>query len=371
MSVSPAAAARSPGTAHERGYHPLRVKEVISETSEAVSYVLDVPADKQAAFAYRAGQFLTFRLPIDGRTVYRSYSMSSAPEVDDDLTVTVKRVPGGIGSNWMLDNLKPGDTVEASVPAGVFRRETAERSVLAFAAGSGITPIQSLVKATLSSTERSVHLLYANRDRESVIFAAALDELSAAHPGRLDVVHHYDDDHGFIEAAHVASYLEAARNADCYVCGPGPFMDIVETALLDGGVPADQIRIERFTVSEPADPVDALETPTTGPPATEARPAGPAAGCDVTIELDGQTKTTTHHPGATILQTARQAGLSPPFSCEAGNCATCMAKLIDGEVTMHVNDALYDDEVADGWILTCQSVPTTPTAHVVYGYEGP
>jgi ferredoxin-NADP reductase len=359
MSVSSAAAASPPGIAHDRGYHALRVKAVIAETSEAVSFVLDVPADKRPAFAYRAGQFLTFRLRIDGRTVYRSYSMSSAPEVGDELTVTVKRVPNGVGSNWMIDNLTPGDTVDASVPAGVFRLGTDERDVVAFAAGSGITPIQSLLKSALATTGRRVRVLYANRDRKSVIFAQALEELNAAHPGRLDVVHQYDDDNGFVDAAHIAPYLEVAKTADCYVCGPGPFMDIIESALLAGGVPAEQIRIERFTVAEPAAPADAVETPATDKP----------AGTQVTVELDGQTKTTTHHPGATILQTARQAGLSPPYSCEAGNCATCMAKLLDGEVTMHVNDALFEDEVADGWILTCQSVPTTPTVHVVYGYE--
>jgi ferredoxin-NADP reductase len=367
MTVSSAAAQPVPGTetqptpgiVHDRGYHPLRIKAVIPETPDAVSLVLDVPADKQAAFAYRAGQFLTFRLRIDGRTVYRSYSMSSAPEIDDDLAVTVKRVADGVGSNWMIDNLTPGESVDASVPAGMFRLGTVERDVVAFAAGSGITPIQSLLKATLSTTGRRTRLLYANRDHDSVIFAAALDELCAAHPERLDVTHHYDSDHGFVDATHIEPYLDAAKTADCYVCGPGPFMDIIESALLAGGVPAEQIRIERFTVAEPAAPADAVETPATDKP----------AGTQVTVELDGQTKTTTHHPGATILQTARQAGLSPPYSCEAGNCATCMAKLLGGEVTMHVNDALFEDEVADGWILTCQSVPTTPTVHVVYGYE--
>ncbi|MBV9872477.1 MAG: ferredoxin--NADP reductase [Frankiaceae bacterium] len=351
-----------PGAGHDRGYHPLTIAAVVNETADAATYILDVPLDRRASFMYRAGQFLTFRLTIDGTTIYRSYSMSSAPEVDDALAVTVKRVPAGRGSNWMLDNLAAGDTVEASVPAGVFTLGTTDRPLMGFAAGSGITPVISLLKAALATTARSAALLYANRDGDSVIFAAVLADLVRANPERLTVDHRYDCDDGFVDAATIAAYVETARAADCYICGPGPFMDIVETALLGAGVPAEQIHIERFTVTEPADPVAASE------PAPEVAAAA-ATGTAVTIELDGQTKSTKHHPGTTILQTARQMGMSPPFSCEAGNCATCMAKLLDGEVTMYVNDALYDDEVADGWILTCQSVPTTPTVHVVYGYE--
>jgi ferredoxin-NADP reductase len=351
---------------HERGYHPVTIAAVVSETADAATLVLDVPAEREAAFDYRAGQFLTFRLTIDGATIYRSYSMSSAPDVDDALAVTVKRVPGGRGSNWMLDNLTAGATVETSVPAGVFTLTPIDRPIIGFAGGSGITPVISLIKAALATTERTASLLYANRDTDSVIFAAALDELATSHDGRLTVTHRYDDQDGFVDPAAITPYLETAKHADCYICGPGPFMDIVESTLLAGGVPADQIHIERFTTVEPADPAVVVDTETTPAPSA---PAEAAAAAEITIELDGQTKTTTHHPGTTILQTARQLGMSPPFSCEAGNCATCMAKLLDGEVTMYVNDALYDDEVADGWILTCQSVPTTPTVHVVYGYE--
>jgi ferredoxin-NADP reductase len=359
----------SAAPAHDRGYHPLPIKRVVRETAEAASIVFDIPAELATSYRYQAGQFLTFRVTLDGQTVYRSYSMSSAPAVDGELAVTVKRVPGGRVSNWIVDELSAGDTIDASVPAGVFRLPEVERDVLGFAAGSGVTPVFSILKQALASTERRVQLLYANQDSDSIIFAAELDRLTASHGERLAVEHHLDCDRGFVDAASVAPYLEAAKTSDCFICGPAPFMDIVETALLDGGVPVGQIHIERFTVVELAPPpVDA------GPPPTakhSAAVAPPAAGAtEVTIELDGQTKTAAHHPGTTILQTARSMGLKPPSSCEAGNCATCMAKLLDGEVKMHVNDALFEDEVADGWILTCQSVPTTPTVHVVYGYEG-
>ncbi|HEX3899527.1 MAG TPA: ferredoxin--NADP reductase [Mycobacteriales bacterium] len=342
---------------HDRGYHPLRVGRVTVETAEARSFTLDIPAELESAFTYVAGQFVTFRVKIDGQTCYRSYSMCSAPTVDHELTVVVKRVPDGVVSNWMNDSLHEGDTIDSSVPAGVFRLGAEERDVVAFAAGSGITPIFSILKTALATSNRSTQLLYANRDIDSVIFDSGLDSLAAAHPGRLLTTHHLDSDRGFITTADLEPFIDAALTAEIFVCGPAPFMDLVESTLLARGVPAHRIHIERFTVTTP-DEVD--EAP--------AR-AATAVPAQVTIELEGKTGTTTHHPGTTILQTARQMGMTPPFSCEAGNCATCMARLIEGEVMMHANDALFEDEVADGWILTCQSVPTTPTVHVIYGYE--
>jgi ferredoxin-NADP reductase len=338
------------------------VKRVVPETADAASLVFEIPNELAASYRYQAGQFLTFRVTVDGQTVYRSYSMSSAPAVDGELAVTVKRVAGGRVSNWMVGELSPGDTIDASLPAGVFRLPDANRDVMGFAAGSGVTPVFSILKQALVTTDRTVRLLYANQDAESVIFAAELDRLAAEYGERLALEHHLDCDRGFVDAASVAPYLEAAKTSDCYICGPAPFMDLVEAALLDGGVPPGQIHIERFTVVELAPPPGAAAPPPAGGTAA-------AAKTEVTIEIDGQKKTSTHHPGTTILQTARSMGLKPPSSCEAGNCATCMAKLVDGEVKMHVNDALFDDEVADGWILTCQSVPTTPMVHVVYGYE--
>jgi ferredoxin-NADP reductase len=353
MAIS-AAAASPPGAVRDHGFHPLRVARVVPETAESASFVLDVPDELRDAYAYEAGQFLTFRVQADGQQHLRSYSMSSSPGVDAELQVTVKRVPGGLVSNTMIDNLAPGDLVEATRPAGLFCLDEGDGDVVAFAAGSGITPVYSVVKAALATTDRRVRLLYANRDRDSVIFGAALDALAAQYPDRLALVHRLDVEQGFVDAAAVAPFADAAAAADVYVCGPMPFMDIVEGALLARGVDPARIRIERF---DPAPPPAAPEATAVATGATR-----------VTIELDGQTGTTDHHPGTTILQTARELGLAAPFSCEAGNCATCMARLVEGAVTMYTNNALTDDEVADGWVLTCQSVPTTATVHVVYGY---
>jgi ferredoxin-NADP reductase len=321
-----------------------------------VSFVLDVPAELRAAYAYEAGQFLTFRLRVDGEVHHRCYSMSSSPEVDDELAVTVKRVPGGVVSNRMIDTLAAGDVVDASPPAGVFRLRPGGGDVVAFSAGSGITPVFSLLKTALATTDRRVRLLYANRDRAATIFAAGIDALAARHPDRLEVVHHLDVDRGLVDDGVVAAFAGPDAGAEHYVCGPPPFMDIVDGTLRTQGVDGARIHIERFT------PL---------PPPAGPEPPAPEVGvpAQVTIELDGRTGTVEHHPGTTLLQTARELGMSPPSSCESGNCATCMARLVEGSVSMYVNDVLTDDEVADGWVLTCQSVPTAATVRVVYGYE--
>ena len=337
MAASPQAAFQA---AHH-GFHELRVGRVIEETADTKSFVLDIPDD----FAYTAGQFVTFRVRVGGDTYLRCYSMSSCPRVDDEFKITVKRVPGGAVSNWMNDNLTAGDTVAVTRPAGVFVVPPGATDIVAFAGGSGITPVISVLKHALATTSRTAKLLYANRDRDSIIFAGELAAID------VDVVHHLDVEHGFVTADNVRSFIrDAAADAEYFICGPGPFMDIVEGALLAEGVDPVRIHIERFVPGE---------APVADTPAT---------GTKVTVELDGKTVTVDHHPGASILQTARQAGLSAPSSCEAGSCATCMGRLLEGAVAMRVNNALTDDEVADGWILTCQSVPTTAEVHVVYEY---
>jgi 3-ketosteroid 9alpha-monooxygenase subunit B len=342
----------------DHGFHALRVARIVTETADAISLVLDVPPPLREAFAYEAGQFCTFRVHVDGETNLRCYSMSSAPAVDDELQVTVKRVPDGIVSNWMNDSLAVGDEIETTLPAGIFCLGEGEGDIVAFAAGSGITPVISLVKEAMSTTPRRVHLLYANRDLESTIFRAELDALAARHPDRLRVQHHLDVVDGYVDAVITRRFAgELPADTDAYVCGPTPFMDIVEDALLGSGLDPARLHIERF-----GHPVDTIIDD------AEAEPeaSGPTM---VTIELDGRTDTAEHRAGTTILQTARQLGMSPPFSCESGNCATCMARLVEGTVTMHANNALTDEEVDEGWVLTCQSVPTSATVSVIYGFD--
>ena len=335
------------------GFHPLRVKAIVDETHDTRSFVLDVPDDLRDTFRYRAGQFCTFRVRIGDDELHRSYSMSSAPELDDDLTVTVKRVAGGLVSNWLLDGVRAGDTLEATRPMGVFCLRDHDHPVVAFCGGSGVTPVMAIAKSVLTTTERPMKVLYANRDARSVIFEDALAKLQAQHPDRLSVRHHLDSDGGFLDAAAVAEFTGPDSGADHYICGPGPFMDLVETTLLAGGVDRERIMIERFT---PAGATSHTEVADASDDVPEA----------VTIVLRGKRTAIAYQPGDTVLETARRGGLQPPFSCEAGNCATCMAVLREGSATMHVNDALTDDEVADGWILTCQAVPRGAKVTVEY-----
>jgi 3-ketosteroid 9alpha-monooxygenase subunit B len=338
----------------DHGFHQIRVSRVVPETAEASSFVLDVPTELRSDFSYKSGQFCTFRIWVDGQPYIRCYSMSSAPAVDAELRVTVKRTPHGVVSNWMNDHVAAGDLIEVARPAGFFQLR-GDGDVVAFSAGSGITPVLSLIKSATVITTRPVRLLYANRDHDAIIFRGEIEALRQQHGERLAVAHHLDADSGFVTAEEIRSFAGSSPTAQYYICGPGPFMDVVEETLLAGGVDPLRIHIERFT------PVDLLAEPEPDGGVDEA-----ATATRVTITLHGRTESTDHHAGTTILQTARQMGMAPPFSCESGSCATCMAMVREGTVTMHVNNALTEDEIAEGWVLTCQSVPTSPTIDVVY-----
>lgn len=331
------------------GFAPLRVKRVVRETSDAVSLVLDVPECCSTKYRYQAGQFLTLRVNVEGQELRRCYSMSSAP-LEDELQITVKRDPGGVVSNWLNDQVAEGVEIHAAPPEGRFcLRDTADE-IIAFAGGSGITPIMSLVRTALASSSRRVRLFYANRSRDSVIFADALSTLADEHADRLVVVHHIDEVGGVVTSSAVESFVTDAGAADYYICGPGPFMDTVEATVLAAGVPRDRVHLERFSVE-----------PVTADAAHDSEQTA-----QVVIELDHKTTTADYRAGNTLLQTARIAGLRAPASCETGSCGTCMARIVSGSARMLNNDALDDDEVAEGWVLTCQSLPTSRTVHVVY-----
>lgn len=326
-------------------FHQATVTRIVKETADARTFVLN-PHDQP--FRYRAGQFCTFRVTVDGQPLYRSYSMSSAPETDGELMTTVKRVPGGKVSNWLVDNVVEGDELTMTRAAGTFCLQPTEAPLLAFAGGSGVTPILSLTKSALATTDRRVRVLCADRDRASVIFDAVIDELAAQHPDRLSVVRHLDAEQGLIDAAAVRDFVGSDADADCYLCGPEGFMAVVQGALPGRG----RVFVEDF------DAAPAVKAPVSADGA-------PAEGT-VTIYLERKKASVPRVPGETLLESARRAGLAPPFSCEAGNCGTCMAKITEGSATMRTNDALEEDEVADGYILTCQGVPDTPSVTVHY-----
>lgn len=332
------------------GAFRLRVAEAIEETADARSLVLEVPAELAGRFQYRAGQFLGFRVTVDGKRLTRCYSMSSTPGLDARPRVTIKRVAGGRVSNWMNDRVRPGDELEVLPPAGHFHLGDAKRDLLLFGGGSGITPVFSILRAALADGDRHIRLVYANRDADSVIFREALRELVREHGQRLQVIHVLDSLQGFLSAAEVRHLLRGWEEAECFICGPGPFMDTVENTLLDVGVDPARIHVERFV--SPADPDELAAAD------EQAR----SAAAEVTVEslrvhLDGAEHAVPCAPGETLLESCRKAGLAAPASCEEGFCGACMCQVEQGEVLLPRNDVLTPGELAQGWTLACQGRP--------------
>ena len=342
-------------------FHPLKVAEIVPETAEANSIRFEIPQELRDAFAFKAGQHLTLRTTINGEEVRRNYSLCTAP-AESDWMVTVKRIGGGLFSNWVGDQLKAGDTVDVMVPHGSFTTDfdaARSRHLVAIAGGSGITPVMSLVKTLLREEPNSrFTLLYGNRDSSSVIFLEALAGLKDKHLGRLEIYHFLDQEEQDIELFNgmlnrerldeaIAALVPDAADVDgWFICGPGPMMDAAEGALLDRNIAKERIHIERITADRPAGAV-AQEM---------AQLQTQAEGVSVAVTLDGRTRRVPFTAG-NILDSARAAGLPAPFACKAGVCATCRAKVTKGKVEMAVHYGLTDEEVAEGYVLTCQSVP--------------
>lgn len=326
-------------------YHPLRVREVVRETPDTLSYVLDVPPELAERFRYRAGQFLTFKVPVSGGELLRCYSLSSAPEIDAEPKVTVKLVPGGRGSGWFHGSVTPGSTLQVMQPAGRFVLHEGERALLLYAGGSGVTPILSLIKSALATTQRRIRLFYANRDAASVIFREELAALAAKHGPRLELIHHLDAELGLTSRPEVERVHAGFEQADAYLCGPGPFMELVEQTLLARGHSRDHLWIERFE--------GVGEHSHAGTPAAQPSSAG-AVPSEVVVHLDKTVHRIPYAKGQSLLAAARKAGLGAPFACEEGYCGSCAAKKLRGRVTMLANDVFTPEEVAQGWILTCQ-----------------
>jgi 3-ketosteroid 9alpha-monooxygenase subunit B len=350
VSIDPQSAGVSPAewAAATAGCHELRVARVIDETADARSFVLEVPPALAERFRYRPGQFLSFKVPFEGKVLTRSYSLASSPDCDAEHKVTVKRIADGRVSNWMNDRLRAGDRVQVTPPAGFFVLNEGGREIVLFGGGSGITPVISIVKSALATTRRHLLLVYANRDERSIIFRDELEALARSHPDRFRIVHSLDVRDGFLDEAGVKRLAAGRLGADFYLCGPGAFMATVESALLALGVPMERIHIERF-----ASPPDPGVLAPDAPDAADAQ--GETVPEKITIVLDGVAHEVPYQAGERVLHAARRAGLDPPFSCEEGYCSCCMAKLALGEVKMHANDCLSKELLAEGWVLTCQS----------------
>lgn len=342
-------------------FYKLRVAEVVPETDEANSIRFEVPEGLEDAFRFKAGQHLTLKTDIDGQEVRRNYSLCTAP-ADHDLMVTVKRIAGGVFSNWVGDFLKAGDELDVMTPHGSFTtefRSDSRRRYVGFAGGSGITPVISLIKTALSVEPNSrFTLFYGNRDSNSIIFLEELAALKDRYLGRFELFHFLSDEEGDVDLFNGMLDQETCANAidhlvgdagsvdAWFICGPGPMMDAAEAALVDRGVARDRIHIERFTAGRPSAALAAQM----------AALQEQASGLTLSVTLDGRTRRV-EFTEANILDSAREAGLPAPFACKAGVCATCRAKVTKGKVEMAARYGLTDEEVAAGYILTCQSVP--------------
>jgi ring-1,2-phenylacetyl-CoA epoxidase subunit PaaE len=353
-------------------FHPLTIAEVRRETDDAISLRFDLSEADLGRFAFRAGQHVTLRSVVDGEELRRNYSVCVAPH-EGELRIAIKQIAGGRFSSWANRTLVAGQPIDVMPPHGSFTwafDSSAARTYLGIAGGSGITPILSLLKTALTEEPNSrFTLLYGNRHAASIMFLEELAALKNRFIHRLAVYHFLEDEfdeeaplfNGRLDQAKLSEVLggliDPADLDAAFICGPGPMMDAAETALLASGLPADRILIERFTVDRP-----------TGAQAEAAEAERRAAeGRQLMLTLDGRTRRLTFDSRhGSILDNARAAGLPAPYACKAGVCATCRAKVVSGEVAMEVNYGLSAEEVAAGYVLTCQAVPKTDEVALDY-----
>ena len=353
-------------------FHPLTVTDVQRETRDAVVLTLKPRNEDAALFDFTQGQYLTFRQQFDGTELRRSYSICAGRD-EGVLRVGIKRVDGGAFSTWANESIKPGDVLEAMPPMGAFHtplNASAARHYLAFAGGSGITPVLSIIKTVLSREPASrVTLVYANRQISSIMFREELEDEKSLHVGRLSVLHILESDvqdidlfAGRIDAAKCAALFDHwidLKTVDyAFICGPEPMMLTIAAALRDHGLADSQIKFELFASSQPGR--------ATAPPVGAAARSG-AEVCEAVVTLDGATRQfRMPKRGQSLLDAALENSLDVPYACKAGVCSTCRAKVVEGEVEMLTNHALEDYEVRQGYVLTCQCFPLADRLVVSY-----
>jgi ring-1,2-phenylacetyl-CoA epoxidase subunit PaaE len=358
-------------------FHDLLVKRVSPEAGGAVAIAFQIPPEQREAFAFEPGQFLTLRARIDGQDIRRTYSISSPRSLlrtAGELEVGIRPVPGGVFSNWATRQVRAGDVMAVMPPEGRFtvRRPRAIHRV-GFAAGSGITPVLSIAASTLEEQPQSkFSLIYGNRRMASVMFNEALQDLKDRYPDRFTMIHvlsrqaqEVDLLQGRIDGdkvkAIVAALLPAASMDEVFVCGPQAMIEATEAALKQVGVPESRIHSERFTTStEQAQRVQAAVD------AAGQADSG-ASVVDFKVVLDGKAHEVPVRAGQLLLDAALEAGLDLPYSCKSGVCCTCRCKVLEGEVSMDRNFTLQADEMAKGFVLSCQARARTPA--VVFSYD--
>jgi len=351
-------------------YFDLRVKEIVKETKDAISIVFEQPTP---AITYKAGQFLTLILTIDGKEVRRTYSLSSSPYTDVDLAVTIKRVDKGLVSNWLPDNLQVDQRIRVMAPNGHFTTEYKKenkRHLILFAGGSGITPMKSIIKSTLSQEPESIcSLIYCNRDIDSIIFKDKFDQLQTTYEGRLHVIHVLDNApmnwqgySGLLNHDMLTKLVERIPDwgidkTTYLMCGPEGMMKNVENLLEARNIPKNKIFKESFVHGTIDKTEKKVETTTTSE--KKAR--------EVTIRYDGQEFKFMVEPNRTILETALDQGIDLPYSCQSGLCTACRGKALSGQVKLDEEEGLSQSERAEGYVLTCVGHPMTDDVVIEIG----
>ncbi|ABM13699.1 ferredoxin--NADP reductase [Mycolicibacterium vanbaalenii] len=336
---------------------PLTVTEVIEESRDAISLVFSVPGEHRDRFGYRPGQFLTLRIPSEQTgSVARCYSLASSPHTDDAPKVTVKRTDGGYGSNWLCDNVSVGATLESLPPSGLFTPRDLDADFLLWAAGSGITPVMSILKSVLTAGTGRVVLCYANRDEASVIFAAELRDLAARYAGRFTVLHWLESIQGLPSHAQLSNFARLFTGYQSFICGPAPYMAVVKETLTDVGIPRDHIHLEVFQ-SLHGDPFADV-------PVEPFPDEGQAAEAEISI--DGRVHHLRWPVGRNLVDTMMAAGIEVPYSCREGNCGSCAATVIDGQVDLGNAAILEEQDIADGLFLACQACPLSDTVKIEF-----
>lgn len=352
-------------------YYDLTVKEIIQETRDTISIVFRQP---ETPIVYKSGQFLTLIVRVDEKEIRRAYSLCSSPLVDQDLAVTVKRVEGGLMSNWLPENLKAGGTVRIMEPMGQFTTEYSperKRHLVMFAGGSGITPMMSIIKSIMAQEPNSmVSLVYCNRDIDSIIFKDALEEMQTKDEGRLQVIHILDNApmnwqgySGLLNHDMLTKLFEripdwGIENTTYLMCGPEGMMKNVESLLAMRHIPKEKIFKESF-VQGILDKDEKKEDVVVAAEELKER--------EVTIRYDGQEYKILVPPDKGILESALDQGIDLPYSCQSGLCTACRGKALSGKVKLDEEEGLSQSERAEGYVLTCVGHPLTDDVVIEIG----
>jgi ring-1,2-phenylacetyl-CoA epoxidase subunit PaaE len=351
-------------------FHRLAVSDLRRETPDAVSLAFAIPDELKNDYRFCPGQYLTLRTIVDGEEVRRSYSICSGPD-DGELRIAVKKVDGGAFSGWVTDELKCGDKLDVMTPTGRFGivpASEAERIYVGFAAGSGITPILSIIKGVLANEPNSrFFLFYGNRSTESMLFRETLEQLKDRFIERLSVFHVISGEeqdipilYGRLNGEKVTvllrSLVPAVSVDHVFICGPAGMSAEIEVTCRDIGISANRIHVERFVSEFGGKPRPKMIVPERAPPKALAA-----------LIIDGKRREVPVAEGEAILDAALRAGVDLPFACKGGMCSTCRARLVEGEARMDVNYSLEPWELEKGFILTCQAKPVTD--HVVVDYD--